>query len=44
MEWLTSFPSIYTMRIGLAVALFITILCLLMAIRPRSRWSRSKPI
>jgi hypothetical protein len=44
MEWLTWFPSIYSMRAALAVALFITLLCLLLAVRPRAKWSRRKQI
>jgi len=43
MEWLTWFPSIYSMRAALAIALFVTLLCLLLAVRPRSRASRRKP-
>jgi hypothetical protein len=44
MEWLTWFPSIYEMRAALAIALFVTLICLLMAVRPRSKPSRRKPI
>jgi len=44
MEWLTWFPSIYSMRAALAIALFISLLCLLLAVSPRTRGSRRKPI
>jgi hypothetical protein len=44
MEWLTWYPSIYEMRLAFAVALFITLLCLLLAVRPRSKRSGQKTI
>jgi len=44
MEWLTWFPSIHWQHSALAVALAILVIAVLMAVRPRSRWSRRKPI
>jgi len=44
MEWLTWFPSVATMRAALAIALFVTLLCLLMSVRPRTKSSKRKPV
>jgi len=44
MEWLTWFPSFHWQRTAMAVALMILVIAILMAVRPRSRWSRRKAI
>jgi hypothetical protein len=44
MEWLTSFPSFYWQRGAFAMAMVVLIIAMLMAVRPRSRKNRAKPI
>ena len=44
MEWLSWYPSFYWQHAVFALALVMTAIAILMAVKPRSRSNRSKPI